>query len=65
MRNVYLTNTRDLIAFLEAEIAAGRNPKTPSEWEAFIERMRCSGRALNIGLTNKTPEELKRDLTED
>ena len=62
MRQVLLTNGRDLLEFLEKEIAAGRNPTTFDEWNSLIERMRIAGKALNIGATDKNPEEIIDEL---
>lgn len=46
--NLFLSNVGDLVDFLEAEIAAGRNPTNPEEWDAFMKRMREAQKCLKI-----------------
>ena len=44
MRSAWLTTVGQLMAFLEKEIAAGRNPRTPEEWDDLMHRMRSEGK---------------------
>jgi len=41
----------DLADFLEKEIAAGRNPSTPAEWDDFLERAMKANKAKYLGET--------------
>ena len=44
----FLSNLGDLADFLEVEIAAGRNPTTPEEWDACMKRMREAQKCLKL-----------------
>lgn len=52
MKNVWLTTSGDLVDFLEKEIAAGRNPTTPEEWDALLVRMAEAQNAQHLGQTD-------------
>jgi hypothetical protein len=39
IEGAYLTTVGELVDFLEKEISEGRNPTTPEEWQAFLDKM--------------------------
>lgn len=47
---MYLTNSKTLADFLEKEIAEGRNPTTPEQWEACMQRMREQGLCIAMNV---------------
>ncbi|OHD18123.1 MAG: hypothetical protein A2Y38_11895 [Spirochaetes bacterium GWB1_59_5] len=54
MKKLFLTTSGELLNFLEAEIAAGRNPSNPKEWEEFFERLAADKKAKMVGTAPDT-----------
>lgn len=44
----WLANSSELCDFLEQEIEAGRNPKTPDEWTQFFMRFEKTGKCQKV-----------------
>lgn len=44
----WFTTAGELLAFVEAEIAAGRNPKTRGDWDALMARMAKRGKCREL-----------------
>lgn len=65
MRDMWLTNVGDLADFLEAEIAAGRNPTTPAMWEDCMRRFAETGGAQKLGATDMTPGYIAGSLRDE
>lgn len=49
MKKLHLIDAGKLAEFLEKEIAAGRNPSSPEDWDALISRMAEQGEATFLG----------------
>lgn len=60
-RTVWLTNSNDFCDFMDKEVAAGRNPTTPNEWEAWFERFReaTANKVICLGYPEQAVETLK------
>lgn len=65
MRDLWLTSSEKLLAWVENEIAAGRNPKTESEWNDCIKRMAEANQAEHLGTTNSTAGYLAGSLRDE
>jgi hypothetical protein len=54
MQNLFVVTAKDLIEWLDKEIAEGRNPKTPAEWEDCMKRLVKAKKAQYLGSTDKS-----------
>lgn len=65
MRDLWLTSSDKLLAWVEKEIAEGRNPSTSEQWEDCIRRMAEADQAEHLGATNSTAGYLAGSLRDE
>lgn len=64
-KDVWLTTAGELVDFLEKEIAAGREPKTPEDWTNFMIRMAQEREVKHLGSTTASASYLAGSLRDE